>query len=231
MLTGAGHGGARAGTRWRRPGNQAVPDDGSSHPSGAAADRVAGRMLLVAGLAMLVAADVVPAIARTPAAAFAGAAFWGLHMALTQGAARKAGRGCGSARPAGHCFRLLQSGDWRGAPAGKPHRRFTLGRLRRRGHVCRWSVFRRPRGCGSTLLPSDRANAAAPEGRLSMTWPPRVVLAAALPALISCGTMPDTRIPLLARTGLRGRTRLRKNDGGPGPGGLLRPGLGGGRVL
>ena len=42
-------------------------------------------MLLVAGLAMLVAADVVLAIARTPAAAFAGAAFWGLHMALTQG--------------------------------------------------------------------------------------------------------------------------------------------------
>ena len=56
-----------------------------AYPAGAAADRVAGRMLLVAGLAMLVAADVVLAIARTPAAAFAGAAFWGLHMALTQG--------------------------------------------------------------------------------------------------------------------------------------------------
>ena len=56
-----------------------------AYPAGAAADRVAGRMLLVAGLAMLVAADVVLAIARTPSAAFAGAAFWGLHMALTQG--------------------------------------------------------------------------------------------------------------------------------------------------
>lgn len=56
-----------------------------AYPAGAAADRVAGRVLLLAGLAVLVAADLVLAIARTPAAAFAGAALWGLHMALTQG--------------------------------------------------------------------------------------------------------------------------------------------------
>lgn len=56
-----------------------------AYPAGAASDRVPGRVLLVTGLAMLVAADTVLALARTPAAAFAGAAFWGLHMALTQG--------------------------------------------------------------------------------------------------------------------------------------------------
>ncbi len=56
-----------------------------AYPAGVAADRVAGRVLLVAGLAMLVAADIVLAIARTPEAVFMGAAFWGLHMALTQG--------------------------------------------------------------------------------------------------------------------------------------------------
>jgi len=56
-----------------------------AYPAGAAADRVSARFLLVVGLGMLVAADVLLAIAATATAAFAGAAFWGLHMALTQG--------------------------------------------------------------------------------------------------------------------------------------------------
>ena len=42
-------------------------------------------MLLVFGLGVLVAADFVLAIAESPWVAFVGAAFWGLHMALTQG--------------------------------------------------------------------------------------------------------------------------------------------------
>ena len=54
-------------------------------PAGAAADHVPARLLLVLGLGMLVIADVVLAIAASPWVAFAGAAFWGLHMALTQG--------------------------------------------------------------------------------------------------------------------------------------------------
>lgn len=56
-----------------------------AYPAGAAADRLSARTLLVCGLAVLVAADVVLALAASPWIAFLGAAFWGLHMALTQG--------------------------------------------------------------------------------------------------------------------------------------------------
>ncbi|MEZ5420241.1 MAG: MFS transporter [Vicinamibacterales bacterium] len=58
---------------------------GAAYPAGAAADRVAPRHLLVAGLVVLVAADLALAAARSPIAVLAGAAGWGLHMALTQG--------------------------------------------------------------------------------------------------------------------------------------------------
>lgn len=56
-----------------------------AYPAGAAADRVSRRTLLLAGLLMLVAADLVLALAATPVLVFAGAGLWGLHMALTQG--------------------------------------------------------------------------------------------------------------------------------------------------
>ncbi|WP_028007439.1 MFS transporter [Solimonas flava] len=57
----------------------------SAVPAGVAADRVSARTLLIAGIALLIAADLVLAAAATPAVAFAGAALWGLHMGLTQG--------------------------------------------------------------------------------------------------------------------------------------------------
>jgi MFS family permease len=57
----------------------------SAYPAGAAADRISARTLLLAGLALLVAADAVLASARAPRAVLAGAALWGLHMGLTQG--------------------------------------------------------------------------------------------------------------------------------------------------
>jgi len=56
-----------------------------AYPAGAAADRLSARTLLVFGLVVLIAADVVLALAASPGIAFLGAAFWGLHMALTQG--------------------------------------------------------------------------------------------------------------------------------------------------
>jgi MFS family permease len=56
-----------------------------AYPAGAAADRLSARTLLVFGLWVLVAADIVLAIAESPWIAFIGAAFWGLHMAFTQG--------------------------------------------------------------------------------------------------------------------------------------------------
>jgi MFS family permease len=58
---------------------------GGAYPAGAASDRVSARALLFAGLVVLVAADLILARAGTPLLVFAGAALWGLHMALTQG--------------------------------------------------------------------------------------------------------------------------------------------------
>jgi MFS family permease len=56
-----------------------------AYPAGAAADRVSARTLLVFGLGILVVADGILAIATSPLTAFLGSAFWGLHMAFTQG--------------------------------------------------------------------------------------------------------------------------------------------------
>ena len=55
-----------------------------AYPAGIAADRIGGRTLLLLGLGMLVAADLVLAVAQTPLLVLVGATFWGLHMALTQ---------------------------------------------------------------------------------------------------------------------------------------------------
>ena len=66
-----------------------------AYPAGAAADRLSTRTLLVFGLGVLVTADVVLAMAASPWVAFLGAAFWGLHMAFTQGLLSKlCGRYC-----------------------------------------------------------------------------------------------------------------------------------------
>lgn len=58
---------------------------GFAYPAGAAADRVSARKLLIFGLAVLVISDLLLAAAKSPLMALAGAAFWGLHMAFTQG--------------------------------------------------------------------------------------------------------------------------------------------------
>lgn len=57
----------------------------TAYPAGAASDRYSRRTLLVVGLAILVAADLILASAASPLPAFAGAALWGLHMGFTQG--------------------------------------------------------------------------------------------------------------------------------------------------
>ena len=56
-----------------------------AYPAGLAADRFPSRTLLGFGLAALIAANVVLAMATSPLIAFFGTAFWGLHMALSQG--------------------------------------------------------------------------------------------------------------------------------------------------
>ena len=56
-----------------------------AYPAGRVADRGHAKACLFAGLAALVASDVVLALAAGAAGAIGGAALWGLHMALTQG--------------------------------------------------------------------------------------------------------------------------------------------------
>ncbi len=58
---------------------------GTAYPAGRLSDRMPARTLLMLGLAVLVAADLVLARAATPLAVMAGTAGWGLHLALTQG--------------------------------------------------------------------------------------------------------------------------------------------------
>ena len=57
----------------------------SAYPAGVATDRLGRRGMLIAGLVVLVAADIVLSAAHSPAQALGGAALWGLHMGLTQG--------------------------------------------------------------------------------------------------------------------------------------------------
>jgi MFS family permease len=57
----------------------------TAYPAGVAADRLNPRSLLVAGLVVLVAADLVLAVAPSFWYALFGAALWGVHMGLTQG--------------------------------------------------------------------------------------------------------------------------------------------------
>ena len=57
----------------------------AAYPAGRMADRMRPRALLVGGLAVLVGADLVLAVATTPLQVLVGACCWGLHMALTQG--------------------------------------------------------------------------------------------------------------------------------------------------
>ena len=56
-----------------------------AYPAGAAADRMNHRLLLLAGITALVAADLVLATADSALQVCIGSALWGLHMALTQG--------------------------------------------------------------------------------------------------------------------------------------------------
>jgi MFS family permease len=56
-----------------------------AYPFGRLADRMDQRALLALGLVVLIAADVLLALAHDGALLWAGIGLWGLHMAMTQG--------------------------------------------------------------------------------------------------------------------------------------------------
>lgn len=56
-----------------------------AYPAGALSDRVPARAMLLGGIALLVAADLMLALLPGLAGAFLGIALWGAHMAATQG--------------------------------------------------------------------------------------------------------------------------------------------------
>jgi len=57
----------------------------SAYPAGRLQDRIGGRVLLLLGLVVLIAADLVLAYAPALPSVFIGIGLWGLHMGLTQG--------------------------------------------------------------------------------------------------------------------------------------------------
>jgi MFS family permease len=78
-----------------------------AYPAGAAADKRSARTLLVLGLAVLILADAALALAASPGAVFAGAAFWGLHLALTQGLLSKLVADCAPPALRGTAFGIF----------------------------------------------------------------------------------------------------------------------------
>jgi MFS family permease len=57
----------------------------SAYPLGALSDKVDRKWLIALGFAVLIASDIVLAVAPTVPAVMAGVALWGLHMGMTQG--------------------------------------------------------------------------------------------------------------------------------------------------
>jgi len=76
-------------------------------PAGAAADHFDHRFLLLFGLILLVIADIVLALAKTPILAFIGASIWGLHMACTQGLLSKLVADAAPSRLRGSAFGIF----------------------------------------------------------------------------------------------------------------------------
>jgi MFS family permease len=80
---------------------------GVAYPAGKAADRLSPRLLLVVGLGILIVADLMLAVAMTPALVFAGTACWGVHMGLTQGLLSKLVADTSAAKLRGTAFGIF----------------------------------------------------------------------------------------------------------------------------
>ena len=78
-----------------------------AYPAGIAADRISARTLLLLGLMLLIAANVVLALTASPLMALVGSMLWGLHMACTQGLLAKLVADTAPARLRGTAFGIF----------------------------------------------------------------------------------------------------------------------------
>ncbi len=78
-----------------------------AYPAGIAADRISARTLLLLGLTLLIAANVVLALTASPLMALVGSMLWGLHMACTQGLLAKLVADTAPARLRGTAFGIF----------------------------------------------------------------------------------------------------------------------------
>jgi len=93
----------------------------TAYPAGIAADRFSPRLLLISGLALLVAADVVLAASASPSSVLEGAALWGVHMGLTQGLFAKLVADVAPAELRGTAFGIFNLAGGGGASSGERH--------------------------------------------------------------------------------------------------------------
>ena len=104
-------------------------------PAGSLSDRIDRRLVLAAGLVVLIAADLVLAFWSGVAGALVGVALWGLHLAPDPGPARRPGGRLRAAAPARHGLRRVQPGRGRGVAGGEHGGGPALGPARRAGDL------------------------------------------------------------------------------------------------
>ena len=102
----------------------------SAYPAGVLSDRMDRRALIVLGLLVLIAVDLVLALATGIRLVLVGAALWGLHMGLTQGLLAAMVADATPERIRGIAFRRVPHGDRFGAARGQPDRRSAMGPVR-----------------------------------------------------------------------------------------------------
>ncbi len=107
----------------------------TAYPAGRLQDRIGARPLLLLGLVVLIAADMVLALAGSLVGIFVGIGLWGLHMGLTQGVLSALIAGTAPARLRGTAFGLFGLVLGVATLDCEPGRRRALGQNRAGGDV------------------------------------------------------------------------------------------------
>jgi hypothetical protein len=140
----------------------------SAYPAGVLADRLDRRALLAAGLAALIAADIVLALAAGVAQVMVGVALWGLHMGLTQGLLATLVADASPPHLRGSAFGVSNLVSGLVLLAAKRARRGALGVLRRAGSIpcrCRLHDGGSPQRAHNAPVPTG------PRRARTLQWP------------------------------------------------------------